>query len=112
MVARIAAALLGAWLMAAPAALSYGPPVSSADRVVGPVVLASSLVAVWPVLRSLRWPELPAGVWLLIEPWVLGAPAAATINALVIGGLLIALAPLGGAVEQRFGGGWKVVWRA
>jgi SPW repeat len=97
--------------MAAPSALGYGAPAASADGVVGPVVVGSGLLAAWPVLRGLRWIEAGAGTWLLLEPWVLGAPTIATVNAVIVGTLLIGLAPVGGEVERRFGGGWRAVWR-
>ncbi|MEW6638749.1 MAG: dTDP-glucose 4,6-dehydratase, partial [Actinomycetota bacterium] len=60
--ARLINAALGAWLMAAPHVLGYGNLAATVAHVAGPVILGSSVVAAWPVLRPLRWVSLAAGV--------------------------------------------------
>ncbi len=105
--ARLLSAALGAWLMAAPGVLGYGGPAGVGDHVVGPIVVASAIVAAWPVMRPLRWVGLVAGVWLLAAPFVLGYAAAPRINDLVAGILLALLSFMGGRTEKSFGGGWS-----
>ncbi len=106
--ARVLGAALGAWLMAAPGAFGYGGTAGISDHVVGPIVVGSSVVAAWPVLRSLRWVGLPAGAWLLVAPWILGYYGTVAMeNGSVVGLILVALALLGGEEGNRFGGGWR-----
>lgn len=108
--ARLLCALLGAWLMAAPGVLGHGGAAAVSAHVAGPVVLSSSVVAIWPALRPLRWVTLPAGAWLLVAPLLLGyAAGSATANSLLVGAALVALAFAGGGGQERIGGGWRAV---
>ncbi len=108
--ARIICALLGGWLMAAPDVLGYTKVAAAAnnDHAVGAIVVGASIVAVWRVVRPLRWVGLLAGAWLVAAPWVLmrwygWTP---TLEDLGVGIALVALALLGGKTEKSFGGGW------
>ncbi len=109
--AQVINAMLGLWLMAAPAVLGYGAPAAYGDRVVGPVVAAFGIIAIWEATRAVgRW-NLPLGLWLLLAPWVLGyAPAAAILNSMIVGVLVSGLALVRGRVEGSFGGGWAALW--
>jgi hypothetical protein len=104
--ARIPSFVLGIWLMAAPSVLSYAGPAQTNDRIVGPVVFGSAFIAVWQLMRPLRWVGLIAGVWLLAAPWVLGYEAIPTINSLVVGLLLAVLAFPDAKTGKHFSGGW------
>lgn len=104
--ARLLSAALGIWLMAAPAVLGYGRPMSVSDRVAGPLLAAFSIVAIWGVMRSLRWWTLPVGLWLLLAPWLLGGPVAAYLDSMLVGVAAIALCFVRGAVTDQYGGGW------
>lgn len=105
--AQILSAILGIWLMAAPAVLGYIGPARTNDHIVGPVAAAFAIIAVWEVTRELRWVNLAIGAWLLIAPLVLSYPTVPTVNSLVVGVLLGALAFFKGDIHQRFGGGWS-----
>ncbi len=106
--ARLLSATLGAWLMAAPDILGYGGTASLNDHVVGPILVGSSVVAAWPVMRPLRWVGLVAGAWLLVAPWIFDySGTVAMKSASVVGFLLAALALLGGEEGNTFGGGWR-----
>jgi hypothetical protein len=111
MAARLLAALLGAWLMAAPAILDYVGAAATSDHIAGPLVVGTSLPAAWPVLRGLRRMELVAGAWLLVAPWLSATPADATIASVAVGLVLAALSFAGREVGQRFDGGWRAVGR-
>jgi hypothetical protein len=111
--ARFISALLGGWLMAAPDVLGYSGVAAAAnsDHAVGPIVVGASLVAVWRVMRPLRWVELLAGAWLIVAPWVLmrwygWIP---TLDSLGVGIALVVPAFLGGKTEKSFGGGWLML---
>jgi len=108
--ARLLSVALGVWLMAAPAVLGYGGAAATNDRIVGPLAAALSVVALFEVTRPLRWLALPLGLWLLAAPLALEHTAAATCSDLLTGAALVALAPLGGRVRSRFGGGWSALW--
>ena len=104
--ARIASFVLGLWLMAAPAVIGYADAARTNDHIVGPVVASFAFIAIWQLMRPLRWIELIVGAWLLAVPWILGYGTVPAINSLVVGLLLAALAFLGAKTGKRFGGGW------
>ncbi|MDP8947968.1 MAG: SPW repeat protein [Actinomycetota bacterium] len=98
--------------MAAPAVLGYsGEAAAFNDRAMGPIVVGASLVAVWQVMRPLRWFELVVGSWLLVAPWILYRwyETLPTANSLAVGLALIGLAFLGGKTTKNVGGGWVSV---
>ena len=51
------------------------------------------------------------GVWLLIAPWLLSFPAAARVNAIAVGLVLLGVSLLGGRTEAEMGGGWRAIWQ-
>ena len=111
MMARLVNVALGVWLMAAPAALGYGAAAAVNDRIAGPLAAAFAVVAMSEATRPLRWAGAPLGIWLLAAPWVLGySGAAPTVNNLLTGAALVLLAPLGGSIRSRLGGGWSYLW--
>ena len=118
MIARLVAFAAGVWLMFSPAVLDYGDPAQSSDRIAGPIAAAFAFVAIWEVVRPLRWATVPVGMWLVVAPLVLWSPARAAVSSAVAGLILIVSAWFGGEVEHRFGGGWTTVmpggsrWRA
>lgn len=71
--AYILNALLGIWLMAAPAALHYAGVASVNDRIVGPVATECAIIAISEVTRPVRWGNVALGLWLVIAPWIYGA---------------------------------------
>lgn len=103
---------LGLWLMASPGILGYGPPVSTSDYIIGPLVATFACIAIWEATRPLRWVNLPFGIWAAVAPFVLGGPSAAILNGIIFGALITLIATRGGAIEQRFGGGWSMLWRS
>ena len=109
--ARIASALLGVWLMAAPAALGYAGPARTNDRIAGPAAATVAIIAIWEVTRPVRWANLLIGGWLAIAPVVLGYQSVAAVNSVAVGLLLAALTLVRGRLRQRFGGGWSALTR-
>ena len=110
--ARIAGFVLGLWLMAAPAVLGYADPARTNDHIMGPIAASFAFIAIWQLMRPLRWIELVVGAWLLAAPWILGYGTAPTGNSLVVGLLLAVLAFLGARTNKRFGGGWASLLRS
>jgi hypothetical protein len=107
---RLANTALGVWLMAAPAVLGYDRPLATSDWIAGPLIASFAVMALWDVLRPLRWPNVPLGLWVAAAPWILGAPLPAKLNGTVVGLLVAALAATGGAVTSELGGGWREAW--
>ena len=110
--AQIINALLGIWLMAAPAVLHYAGAASVNDRIVGPVAVACAIIAISAVTRPVRWVNMVLGLWLVIAPWILGAPYIVVLNSTAVGLLLMLCASVRGKISHRFGGGWASLWRA
>lgn len=108
MIGRIACMLLGAWLMMAPAVLGFDGTSRIADRVIGPLIIALSLVACHESTRRLRWLVALLGIGLAVSAGVLDPQALVSrINSLDVGLLLIggACVPLGRKEPQA--GGWQ-----
>jgi hypothetical protein len=110
MAARLLEAVLGVWLMLAPALFEYGPPAAHDDRIVGPLVASVGLIAAWEIARPLRFVNLLLGAWLVIAPLVLGFGGAASANSVAAGLAVATLSLFGGRSRARFGGGWGSLW--
>ena len=109
---RFVTTAIGVWLMAAPAVLSYGPPMAWSDRIVGPLVATVGIVAMSEVMRALRWVNVVLGLWVLVAPIALDAPSAAVVNGLVCGPALVGFALVRGGLSHRYAGGWRAVLRS
>jgi hypothetical protein len=103
-------ALSGIWLMAAPAVLGYGDPAATAGYIVGPLAAGFAYVAVWEVIRGLRWVGVPLGLWLLAAPWLLNYDIVPLLNSTVVGLIQIVLACVRGTIKHRYGGGWAALF--
>lgn len=111
--ARLISAAIGVFFMASPGVFGYGGAAAVNDQIVGPIVFASSLAAVWPAVRSLRLVALPAGLWMLVAPIFIGYPSSGgdlpDVTHVFAGLALAILAVLGGKTGESFGGGWSSV---
>lgn len=111
MILRFITVAAGVWLIFAPAVLGYGDPAAANDRLVGPAIAGSAFVAIWAVLRPVRWLAAPFGVWLLIAPFVLGYDEMSSmVSSLVVGVVVLATTPFGKEDPGQFGGGWRSLW--
>lgn len=110
--AQLGNALLGIWLMAAPAVLHYAGAASVNDRIVGPLAAACAIIALSEVTRPVRWVNVALGLWLIVAPWIWGAPYRGAVNDVVVGLLLALCALVRGTHTQRVGGGWASLWQA
>ncbi|MGH7277104.1 MAG: SPW repeat domain-containing protein [Candidatus Rokuibacteriota bacterium] len=103
--------ILGVWLMAGPAVLGYAGAAAANHQIVGPLVASHAIIGLWEVTRGLRRVNLALGVWLIATAGVFQASGVASLNGLVVGAFVAALSLLGGTVRQRYGGGWRALWR-
>jgi hypothetical protein len=104
-------ALLGLWLMLAPAVLGYGAPLATSDRIVGPLIASAALVAAWEATRAVRWANVALAVWVFVSPVVLGRAEGALhhlVVALAVGILSVAWS----RSRHSFGGGWTPLFSA
>lgn len=111
MLPSLLSAAIGVWLIAAPGVLDYGGAAAANERIVGPVVASLAVIAAAEAVRGLRWANAVCGLWLLVTPLLLlhgGTPLLVELSA---GAALLVLAPLGGRVQGRYGGGWRAVLR-
>lgn len=104
---RIVSALLGIWLMVAPSVLHYDGHASISDRIAGPLIAATAIIAIWEITRPLRWLGIPFGLWLLLAPAFFSFPSHALVNNVVVGTVLVILAFVGRRTKEKFGGGWR-----
>lgn len=102
-----ASALLGIWMMAAPAVLGGSGAAANTGIVAGALVTTVAVTAMAEVGRVLRFLNVLLGVWLVVAPWVLeGATAAARWNGLLVGLLVVVLSVPRGSVRERYAG-WQ-----
>ncbi len=110
--AHLIIALVGAWIMTAPAALKYeGSALAVSDRVVGPLIVTFGVICIWECTRGMRWLNTALGCWLIAAPWTLPATADAAISAVASGVIVAGLSLVRGRRRHSFGGGWLSLWR-
>ncbi len=110
MIARTAAVVAGVWLMFSPAVFGYGSPAAINDRIFGPIGASLAFVAIWEIVRPLRWATIPIGSWLVIAPLVLGYDDGGAIaSSIGAGAVMVGAAFGGGTTEESFGGGWTTL---
>lgn len=100
----LATAALGAWTMAAPAALGATGAAAASSHLAGPLVVTFAVIAVAEVARPARLLNVPLGLWIAASPWLLpGATPAMQAAALAAGLLVAALSLPRGSVRGRYG---------
>jgi hypothetical protein len=97
-------AVLGIWLMAAPAVFGTQGAATASDQLVGALVVTFAVIAIGEVARAARFVNVLLGVWLVAAPWLLaGGTPAARWNDLAVGVALVLLSFRRGQVAERFG---------
>lgn len=111
--AQIINAILGVWLVAAPAVLGYEGIAADNDHIVGPVIASFAVISWWESTRVVKLYNIPLGAWLLLAPWVLGYDnSSSIINDMLVGALVLSLSFVKGKVTETFGGGWSAIWKS
>ncbi len=89
-------AVLGAWLILSPWALGFqdNRTIMGNAVIVGVLLLAAALGAIFAPSAWEEWTEGALGLWLAVSPWVLGFSANqnAMMNAVITGLVILALA--------------------
>jgi uncharacterized membrane protein len=111
---QVIVALTGLYLMAAPAIWGYAGAPEKIDRFIGPLVASFATMAVWEVLRNLRWLNVALALVLAalaVSPWPWTHPADAMTSDLIAAALIVVLTLIPYPAYQRYGGGWQRLWR-
>ena len=100
--------IAGLWLAVSPWVLAYQTetrPMWNAV-ILGGLIALIALYALYRVFAWEEWANLLLGVWLLVSPWVLGFSAlqVITLNAVIVGALVGALAFWALATDRDIGG--------
>jgi hypothetical protein len=110
--ARIATALLGVWLMIAPALLGFGKKISDNDHIVGPLIATFSIIAIFECTRNVKMLNLPLVLWLFLAPWILDYDNdTALFDDYAVALAVLLLSFVKQKRENRFGGGWPAIWK-
>lgn len=111
--AHLVVVLLGLWTAAAPAVLGLAGAARTNAEIAGPLIVTCAMMALWDVLRGVRWMNMLFGSWLILAPWILAyGVGVALLNSSASGLLVTALSLVKGTANAKsFGGGWRVLWR-
>jgi hypothetical protein len=103
-VTLVLSALIGIWLIFAPAVLGSSAYAANSDRLIGALIVTVAAVSTAEVVRAFRFLNCLFAVWLVAAPWVLtGTSAAGTWNDVSSGILLFALTLRRGSVRETYG---------
>lgn len=112
MLSHVISAVVGIWLMASPSLVgTFSDTASANNRIFGPLVVAFSVIALWEVMRSVRFGNTLVGLWLLIASILMGYGGAALMTNIVAALIVIGLSLVRGEHDPlKFGGGWEALW--
>ena len=98
--------VLGAWLMFSRVTVGNSGSMADSDHLIGALVVTFSIIACSEVGRSVRWLNVPLGLWLVAAPWALdGVGSTLSVwNGVLSGLLLMALALPRGAIRESYAG--------
>jgi hypothetical protein len=111
MTAQYLVAVLGIWMMAAPAVLGYAGTAEAIARTAGPIVATLAVVAISECTRDVRLANIPIGVFLISAPLFVAQPPDAAVNGVAVGAAVVILSRVRGHVRMRFAGGWRALWQ-
>jgi hypothetical protein len=99
----LASAVLGLWLMFAPAVLGARGGAADQDHLVGALVLTIAGISTAEVVRAGRYLNVLLGLWLVAGQWLLsGANAVSRIDDLAVGLAVVLLSLPRGPVRERY----------
>lgn len=98
-------ALLGIWLMFAPAIFGTQGRAADSDHLVGALVVTIAVITMAEVIRAGRYLNVLLGAWMIVAPWLLtGAPWTARWIDAIAGATLVLISIPRGPVRERYGG--------
>lgn len=110
MIVMLISAISGIWLMVAPAVLQGDPVASDNEHIVGPLIATFSIVAMSECTRNIRFLNIPAGLWLIVSPVILGyLNTVITLQDIFIGVLTLSLTFVRRKRKNSYAGGWAAL---
>jgi uncharacterized membrane protein len=108
-VTLLASIAIGIWLTFTRVSFGSTGQMANSDHIIGLLVVTFSIIAFAEVARSLRFLNIPAGLWLIAAPWLLHGAASplAAWSSVVCGLLIVSLAIPRGSIKNSYGG-WDV----
>lgn len=96
-------AVLGAWLMFAPAVFQTQGQAAHSDHILGALVVTVAIIAMAEVARAARFINVALALAIIVLPWLLGgATLASSVNDLVVGLLIIVLSIPPGKIRNTY----------
>jgi hypothetical protein len=96
-------AVLGAWLMVAPAVFQTQGQTAHSDQILGALILTVAIIAFAEVTRSARFINIALALAIIVLPWLLGgATLASGLNDLIMGALIIVLSIAPGKIKNTY----------
>ncbi|MEX2139128.1 MAG: vitamin K epoxide reductase family protein [Pirellulales bacterium] len=106
----VVSAVLGLWLMFAPAVFGSEETMADSDHLVGPLVFTVAVISTAEVVRAGRFVNILLGLWIAAAPWLLsGATLFSTANSALVGAALVVLSFPRGKIHEQYGGWDKYV---
>ncbi|MGH7450355.1 MAG: SPW repeat domain-containing protein, partial [bacterium] len=100
----IISAVLGIWLIFAPAIFGTEGNAANSDRLVGALIVTVAVIAMAEVVRAGRFLNVLFGAWIIVAPWLLnGAATSAKWNGVITGAVLILLSLRRGQIREPYG---------
>ena len=107
--ALLASCAIGVWLTFTRLSFGSSGTMANSDHMMGLLVVTFSIIAFAEVARSVRFLNVPVGLWLIIAPWLIigSASPLASWSSVIAGLLIIGLAVPRGSIKNSYGG-WDV----
>ena len=107
--ALLASCAIGVWLTFTRLSFGSSGTMANSDHMMGLLVVTFSIIAFAEVARSVRFLNVPVGLWLIIAPWLINGSASplASWSSVIAGLLIIGLAVPRGSIKNSYGG-WDV----
>jgi hypothetical protein len=93
--------------MASPAVLALTGSAAESNYIAGPLIVTFGVIALWDINRSVRYTNVPIGLWVVVSAFVLPFQSAALWSNIIVGILVTVLSFVPAASKKQFGGGWK-----
>lgn len=103
---HLVGAIIGLWLLVSPAAIGFTGFARVDARIMGPIILAISILSVWPATRWFARLNGFAGLWLIFGPILLLSPQVVLMSNIALGAILLGLALFPGYTAWQIGNGW------
>jgi uncharacterized membrane protein len=102
----LAICAIGVWLTFTRLTYGNSGAMTNSDHLTGLLVVTFSIMAFAEVARPLRFLNVPAGLWLILAPWVLDGAATplAQWGSVIAGVLIVGLAIPRGSIKNSYGG--------